>query len=61
MTDPTTELKRQAGTPAAEYVESAMIVGLGHGSTAIHALRRISEHCWGYPEGFHFLTELGVW
>jgi ribose 5-phosphate isomerase A len=43
MTDPVTELKRQAGVCAAQYVESGMIVGLGHGSTAIHALRRIAE------------------
>jgi ribose 5-phosphate isomerase A len=43
MVDPTTELKRQAGTRAAEFVEPATIVGLGHGSTAIHALHRIAE------------------
>lgn len=43
MIDPITELKRQAGVHAAQYVESGMIVGLGHGSTAIHALRRIAE------------------
>jgi ribose 5-phosphate isomerase A len=43
MTDPITELKRQAGEQAAQYVQSGMIVGLGHGSTAIHALRRIAE------------------
>ena len=43
MTDPITELKRQAGVRAAQYVESGTIVGLGHGSTAIHALRRIAE------------------
>jgi ribose 5-phosphate isomerase A len=43
MADPVTELKRQAGVHAAQYVESGMVVGLGHGSTAIHALRRIAE------------------
>ena len=43
MTDLITELKRQAGEHAAQYVESGMVVGLGHGSTAIHALRRIAE------------------
>jgi ribose 5-phosphate isomerase A len=43
MTDPITELKRQAGVHAAQYVKSGMIVGLGHGSTAIHALHRIAE------------------
>lgn len=43
MSDPIIELKRQAGVHAAQYVESGMIVGLGHGSTAIHALRRVAE------------------
>jgi ribose 5-phosphate isomerase A len=43
MTDPLTELKRQAGVHAAQYVESGMVVGLGHGSTAIHALHRIAQ------------------
>jgi ribose 5-phosphate isomerase A len=43
MTDPITELKRQAGVRGAQYVESGMVVGLGHGSTAIHALRCIAE------------------
>ena len=43
MTDPITELKRRAGVHAAQFVESGMIVGLGHGSTAIHALRRIAQ------------------
>jgi ribose 5-phosphate isomerase A len=42
MTDRTTELKRRAGEYAAQFVESGMVVGLGHGSTAIHALRRIA-------------------
>ncbi len=36
-------LKRAAGERAVEFVESGMIVGLGHGSTAIHALRRIAQ------------------
>ncbi len=36
------ELKRQAAERAVEQVESGMVVGLGHGSTAIHAVRRIS-------------------
>lgn len=36
-------LKRTAGERAVEFVESGMIVGLGHGSTAIHALHRIAE------------------
>ncbi|MBI5929801.1 MAG: ribose-5-phosphate isomerase RpiA [Chloroflexi bacterium] len=36
------ELKRQAAERAVEQVESGMVVGLGHGSTAIHAVRRIA-------------------
>jgi ribose 5-phosphate isomerase A len=36
-------LKQQAGEYAAQFVESGMVVGLGHGSTAIHAVRRIAE------------------
>jgi ribose 5-phosphate isomerase A len=39
----TLELKQQAAWRAVEFVESGMIVGLGHGSTAIFALRRIAE------------------
>ncbi len=35
--------KRQAGEHAAELVQSGMIVGLGTGSTAIFATRRIAE------------------
>ncbi len=38
-----TDLKRQAAERAVEFVESGMVVGLGHGSTAIFALRRIAE------------------
>ena len=37
------ELKRQAGFFAADFVESGMVLGLGHGSTAIFALRGIAE------------------
>lgn len=37
-------LKRQAGEYAVDnFVESGMVVGLGHGSTAIWATRRIAE------------------
>ena len=36
-------LKRQAGEYAAGFVESGMIVGLGSGSTAIFATRRIAH------------------
>jgi len=35
--------KLQAGTYAAAFVESGMIIGLGTGSTAIHATRRIAQ------------------
>jgi len=37
------ELKKMAGEKAVGYVESGMVVGLGYGSTAIHALRLIGE------------------
>ena len=36
-------LKQQAAEKAVEFIESGMIVGLGHGSTAIFAVRRIAE------------------
>jgi ribose 5-phosphate isomerase A len=36
-------LKREAGWHAAGFVESGMVVGLGHGSTAIFAVRRIAQ------------------
>ncbi|KAB2860143.1 MAG: ribose-5-phosphate isomerase RpiA [Anaerolineae bacterium] len=35
------DLKRQAAERAVEQVQSGMVVGLGHGSTAIYAVRRI--------------------
>ena len=37
------QLKQQAAERAAEFVESGMVMGLGHGSTAIFAVRRIAE------------------
>lgn len=37
------EWKRMAGEAAAEMVESGMVVGLGTGSTAVWAVRRIGE------------------
>jgi len=37
------QFKRQAAERAVEFVESGMVVGLGHGSTAIFAVRRIAE------------------
>ncbi len=35
--------KRKAAERAVEFVESGMVVGLGHGSTAIFAVRRIAD------------------
>jgi ribose 5-phosphate isomerase A len=37
------ELKRQAAEAAAEMVEPGMVVGLGYGSTAAFAVRRIAD------------------
>jgi ribose 5-phosphate isomerase A len=37
------ELKRRAAERAVDFVASGMVVGLGHGSTTIFALRRIAE------------------
>ena len=36
-------LKKEAGEQAAAYVESGMVVGLGTGSTAVHAVRAIGQ------------------
>lgn len=41
--DPRAALKRQAGERAAALVTSGMVVGLGTGSTAVFATRRIGE------------------
>lgn len=41
--DDITRLKQQAAYQAASLVQSGMVVGLGHGSTAIWAVRRIAE------------------
>jgi ribose 5-phosphate isomerase A len=38
-----TQLKQQAAEQAVQLVESGMVVGLGHGSTAIFAVRRIAQ------------------
>jgi ribose 5-phosphate isomerase A len=37
------ELKREAGRYAVDCVQSGMILGLGHGTTAIYALERIGQ------------------
>jgi len=39
----TLELKKRAAERAVEFIESGMIVGLGHGSTAIFAVQRIAQ------------------
>ena len=43
MTIDTIQLKRQAAAYAADLVQPGMIVGLGHGSTAIHAVAILAE------------------
>ena len=43
MTNQRDELKRLAAEAAVQQVRSGMVVGLGFGSTAIHALRAIGE------------------
>jgi len=61
----TGHLKRQAGEYAARFVESGMVVGLGHGSTAIYAVRRIArllkdgqlQNVTGVPCSRHVATE----
>lgn len=65
------ELKRKAGERAVDFVTSGMIVGLGHGSTTIFALRRIAalleagelENILGIPTSSqveHDARELGI-
>ena len=46
MTDEVGQLKQQAGRRAAALVESGMVVGLGTGSTAIFATRRLAERLY---------------
>ena len=43
MTPDVAELKRQAAERAVEFVEPGMVVGLGGGSTAFFAVRRIAQ------------------
>ena len=42
MTDAAARFKQQAGKQAASLVQSGMVVGLGTGSTAVFAIRRIA-------------------
>ena len=43
MTDEQAQLKQDAGEYAVRFVKSGMVVGLGHGTTAIFAIRRLAE------------------
>jgi len=43
MDETAARLKQQAAERAVEFVESGMVVGLGHGSTAAFALRRLAR------------------
>ena len=43
MHEDSSKLKQQAGWYAVDFVESGMVVGLGHGSTAIFAVRCIAQ------------------
>lgn len=41
--DDSARLKRQAAERAVDFIESGMVVGLGTGSTAIHAVHRLAQ------------------
>jgi len=43
VNETTQELKQQAAERAVEFVKSGMVVGLGHGSTAIFAVQHIAQ------------------
>ena len=43
MSEDLTQFKKQAAEKAVEFVETGMVVGLGHGSTAAWAVRQIAE------------------
>jgi ribose 5-phosphate isomerase A len=43
MNSDVTHLKIQAAHRAVEFIESGMVVGLGHGSTAVHGVRRLAQ------------------
>ena len=43
MNGEVSRLKQRAAEAAVEFVESGMVVGLGHGSTAVFAVRRIDQ------------------
>ena len=41
--DEATQLKQRAAAKAVEFIRSGMVVGLGHGSTALLAVQLIAE------------------
>jgi ribose 5-phosphate isomerase A len=41
--DTTTKLKQKAGEHATAFIESGMVVGLGHGTTTIFTLRQLAQ------------------
>jgi ribose 5-phosphate isomerase A len=43
VNEKTQKFKQQAAERAVEFIEPGMVVGLGHGSTAVFAVRRIAE------------------
>jgi ribose 5-phosphate isomerase A len=43
VNEKTQKLKQQAADRAVEFIESGMVVGLGHGSTAIFAVQHIAQ------------------
>lgn len=43
MSEDTSSLKKAAAERAVDFVEAGMVVGLGSGSTTLHAVRRIGE------------------
>ncbi len=57
------QYKQQAAERAVEFVQSGMVVGLGTGSTAIFAMRRIARliHDGGLKNIFGFATSRVVW
>jgi ribose 5-phosphate isomerase A len=58
-----TQYKQQAAERAVEFVQPGMVVGLGTGSTAIFAVRRIARliHDGGLKNIFGFATSRAVW
>jgi ribose 5-phosphate isomerase A len=61
--DPVDEHKRRAAARAVEFVQSGMVVGLGTGSTAIHAVRDIAAllRDGALRDIVGFATSRGVW